>query len=111
MRPRSEGRRCRGTALVLVTICLVPMICVMGLVLDGGLMLAKKRHDQAGADAAARAAACSLNSRYASESGLDPQGKAAVAGRAPAPAPGPGPVGPGPAGPRPCPPLTPCPPL
>ncbi|WP_435016320.1 pilus assembly protein TadG-related protein [Tundrisphaera sp. TA3] len=82
MRPRTEARPRRGSALVLVTICLVPMICVMGLALDGGLLLAKKRQSQAGADAAARAAACSLYSRYSSDSGLDPQGNALAAGLA-----------------------------
>ena len=74
--------RRRGAVAVLVAVCLVPMICVMGLVLDGGLMLSQKRRTQAVADASAAAAAASIFSRYSIDSGLDPLGKAAAAGRA-----------------------------
>ncbi|WP_435016319.1 pilus assembly protein TadG-related protein [Tundrisphaera sp. TA3] len=76
-------RRMRhGTVLILFTICLVPMIFVMALVLDGGLLMGRKRQAQAVADAGARAAACSLYSRYTLDTGLDPLGKASAAGLA-----------------------------
>ena len=76
--PASRATR-RGAVAVLVLICMIPMIGLMSLVLDGGMLLSRKRQVQAVADAAARAAGGSLYSRYASEAGLDPQGKARAA--------------------------------
>jgi Flp pilus assembly protein TadG len=54
-----RGRR-RGAVLVLMAVCLIPIIMVMAVVMDGGMLLSRRREAQAVADASARAAACSL---------------------------------------------------
>ena len=41
----------RGNALAVTAICSVPIIGVMAVVLDGGLLMAERRHAQAVADA------------------------------------------------------------
>ena len=75
-RPRATRR---AAVAVLVVICLVPILGVMAFVLDGGLMMAQRRHSQAVADSAARAAAGFLYKNYATDGGSDPQGKARAA--------------------------------
>jgi len=66
----------RAAVVVLVAICLVPIIIVMAYVLDGGVLMSQRRHTQAIADATAHAGACLLAKSFATDSGLDPQGKA-----------------------------------
>ena len=75
-RRRRKGRGRRGAVAVLVTLCLLPLIYVMALVLDGGILMGQRRQVQAGADATAHAAAYSLHVNYATNHGTDPQGKA-----------------------------------
>ena len=69
-RPTDPTHR-RGTVAVLVGICLVPLLGLMALVLDGGLLLAQRRHAQATADTASMAAANVLYTNYATNQGYD----------------------------------------
>src|SRR5262245_44061548 len=72
--PRSPRR---GTVTVLVAVCLVALLGVVALALDGGALMTERRHAQATADAAALAAACDLYDNYWTNSGADPSGTAA----------------------------------
>lgn len=75
---RSERAR-RGAVAVVIVISIVPILCVTALVLDGGLLMSRRRQTQAVADASAHAAACLLAKNYATDAGTDPQGKAMTA--------------------------------
>jgi hypothetical protein len=68
----------RGTALAVLAILLIPIIGVLALALDGGLLMQERQHAQAVADAAAQAAAITLyqNSGQISTSTPDPGGQA-----------------------------------
>jgi hypothetical protein len=66
---RSEMRR--GTVVVLVALCLVGIVGVVAIALDGGFMLDKRRFAQATADAAALAAAVDLYQNFPKNSGND----------------------------------------
>jgi hypothetical protein len=66
----------RGTIAVLTAVCLTVMMAALAIALDGGTLLAERRHAQAGADAAALAAACDLYDNYWTYSGTDPNGTA-----------------------------------
>ena len=57
---RQARRRRRGNVLVFVVCALPMLLAVLGLVVDGGLMMSKHRHLQAVADSAATAAAREL---------------------------------------------------
>ena len=69
----------RGVVAVFVALCLVSLIGVAAISLDGGLLYLEQRRAQAGADAAAMAAACDLFKNYPTNSGTDPSGTAAKA--------------------------------
>src|SRR5215831_13559570 len=66
----------RGTIAVLTAVCLTVILAALAIALDGGTLLAERRHAQAGADAAALAAACDLYDNYWINSGTDPSGTA-----------------------------------
>ena len=53
-----RGRR--GAVAVFVAVCLSLLLAILALALDGGMLLSERRHAQAVADAAARAAAADL---------------------------------------------------
>lgn len=57
----------------------MPILFTTAVVLDGGMLMSRRRQTQAVADAAAHAAACLLSKNYTAEAGLDPQGKARAA--------------------------------
>ena len=76
MRRSRTGFRKRGAVAVLVALSLLPVIGVIAVVLDGGILMGRRRQVQAGADSAAHAAAYSLHANYAANKGLDPQAKA-----------------------------------
>ena len=60
-----------------VAICMVPLIGVLAIAFDGGLMLAARRRAQTVADAGAYSAACQLYTNSATDpTGLDISGKA-----------------------------------
>jgi Flp pilus assembly protein TadG len=67
----------RGTVAVMVAVCLTVIMAVLAISLDGGTLLAERRHAQAAADAAAMAAACDLYENFWTNSGKDPSGTAA----------------------------------
>ena len=77
--PRPAGRR--GSVAVLIAACLTVILAVLAITLDGGSLLAERRHAQATADAAALAAACDLYANYWTNSGTDPAGTAAQSAR------------------------------
>src|SRR5205085_11954009 len=66
---------------VLAAMCLVGLLSIVALSLDGGLMLDKRRKVQAAADAAALAAACELYATWFTKLGLDPDGSIAAFAR------------------------------
>lgn len=72
----------RGMVAVLVALALLPLMAAVALLIEGGILQARRRHVQAGADAAAHAAACVLAKNYATDAGLDPQSKARSAAQA-----------------------------
>ena len=74
-------RNRRGSALVVTAVSLIVIMGVMALVLDGGLLMAERRHAQSVADTSALAAAYSLYNNYATDKGLDPTGSAKKVGR------------------------------
>jgi Flp pilus assembly protein TadG len=65
--------------LAVTAIGLIPILGVLAVVLDGGLLMVERRHAQAVADASALAAAYSLYNKSATDQGLDPTGSAAQA--------------------------------
>ena len=74
----SQRRRPRSAIMaILVAVGLFALLAIVALVLDGGVLLAERRHARAVADAAAFAAACDLYANYSTNNGLDPSGTAA----------------------------------
>jgi hypothetical protein len=67
---QSNSQR-NGTVVVAVAVCLVAILGVIALSLDGGLLLDKRRQSQAAADAAALAAASELFRTYFTNGALD----------------------------------------
>ena len=59
----SRDRR-HGAVAVQVAICLTVLLGVAALAVDGGILMAERRHAQAAADAAALAAAVDLPHRF-----------------------------------------------
>jgi hypothetical protein len=66
----------RGAVTIFVTICLVVLLSIVALAIDGGTLLNERRHAQATADAAALAGAADLFANYWTNSGADPSGSA-----------------------------------
>src|SRR4051812_2309328 len=66
----------RGIVVVFVSLCLVGLIGIVALSVDGGLLYVHLRSTRAAADASAMAAACELFRHYPAESGADPRGLA-----------------------------------
>lgn len=75
---RTPHRR-PGTVLVKVAVCLVALIGIAALNVDGGRMMDERRRAQTAADAAALAAGAKLYEGYWSHHGLDPFGAARTA--------------------------------
>jgi hypothetical protein len=71
-RTKSRG----GLVAVYVALSLTVILGVTAIALDGGMLLAERRHAQATADAAALAAAGDLYANYQQNFGLDPSGTA-----------------------------------
>jgi Flp pilus assembly protein TadG len=68
---RQTHARRKGNVAVLTAVCLVGLLGVTALSLDGGLLLDKRRHVQAAADAAALAAASELFATTFTHDGKD----------------------------------------
>src|SRR5262249_22042493 len=79
MKPLRRRSPRHGTVAVLVTICLIALLMVLAVTMDGGLLFTEKRHAQATADAAALAGAADLFKYYRSNNGADLNGTAKVA--------------------------------
>ena len=75
--PKNNRLR-RGIIAVFVALCLVALVGMAAISVDGGLLYLEQRRAQAGADAAAMAAACDLFENYPTDSGRD-TGHTAVA--------------------------------
>jgi Flp pilus assembly protein TadG len=71
-----KSKRRRGTIAVLVAISLIPLLGIVAIVCDGGLLMDQRRRVQAAADAAALAAATDLFANYRTNAGTDPKGTA-----------------------------------
>jgi Flp pilus assembly protein TadG len=72
----SRRNRRRGVTLAYIVLCLTALLGVMAVSLDGGALLAERRHGQVTADAAALAAAADLFKNYATNAGADPSNTA-----------------------------------
>jgi hypothetical protein len=68
-----------GTVLVMFTVCLIAIMGLMALVIDGGLLRAEQIGAQAVSDAAALAGARQLYQNYSASNGQDTNGSAATA--------------------------------
>ena len=68
----------KGVVVVLMAFALVAVFGALALSLDGGTLLAERRHAQATADAAALAATCDLFAKYWVNSGADDSGNNAA---------------------------------
>src|ERR1700722_7028406 len=66
----------RGAVVVLVAICLIAILGIVALALDGGMLLDQRRRVQAAADASALAAADDLFNNYVANNGSDVGGTA-----------------------------------
>ena len=71
-----QRERRRGTVAVMGAVCMVAVVGILALSLDGGNLLSERQRAQATADAAALAAACDLYDNYWSYSGDDVGGSA-----------------------------------
>src|SRR4051794_14800116 len=69
----------RGIVAVFIAVCLVVLLGMMALSLDGGSLLAERQRALATADAAASAAAADLYYYYWTNQGTDPKGTAKAA--------------------------------
>src|SRR5436305_15061608 len=75
-RPGSNRQPRAGVVVLFVAVCLVALLGVVAISLDGGQIVSEAEHAQAVADAAALAAASDLYYNSFVNSGLDPQGTA-----------------------------------
>lgn len=73
---RHPRRRRRGTVIVIMVIFMIPLLAIMAISLDGGLLMGERRRAQAAADASAYAAAGSLYRNYQTNHGSDPSNTA-----------------------------------
>jgi hypothetical protein len=78
MRLRLQSKR-RGAVLALVAICLVALLGIVAIVMDGGSLFDQRRRGQSAADAAALAAAEDLYLNWQQYAGLDTGGTASAA--------------------------------
>ncbi len=74
--PRPRPRR--GMVAVQVALSLTALLGVAAIALDGGTLLAERRHAQAAADAAALAGAVDMFKKYPTNAGVDASGSAAA---------------------------------
>jgi hypothetical protein len=77
---RSRSKR-RGAIIVLMAFLLVPILGIVAIAIDGGVVQDHRRRVQTAADAAALAAAYDLFKHSTTNDGLDPSGTAAAAAR------------------------------
>ena len=77
--PNANGRVRRGVIALFVAVCLVALVGVTAISVDGGMLYMQQRRAQASADAAAMAGACDLFQNYPTNSGTDPSGTAQLA--------------------------------
>lgn len=68
----------RGIAAVQIVLCLTVLVGIAALTVDGGMLMAERRHAQASADAAALAGASELFRKYATDAGADASGSASA---------------------------------
>jgi len=73
--PHCSQKR-RGVVAVLVAVCLVAILSITAIAIDGGVLMEDRRSVQAAADAAALAAASQLYDDWTANKGLDNNGKA-----------------------------------
>ena len=67
----------RGNVACLTAVCMLPLLGIAAIALDGGLLMSDRRGAQRAADAAALAAAVDLFNNYPSNQGVDVTGSAA----------------------------------
>jgi uncharacterized membrane protein len=66
----------RGNVCAFVAVSLIPMLAVVAIVADGGMLLSDRRQAQRAADSAALAAAVDLFTNWNKNDGTDPSGTA-----------------------------------
>src|SRR5262249_45580356 len=67
----AHAQRRKGNVVVITAVCLVSLLSIVALALDGGVLLDQRRQVQATADAAALAAASELFASTFTNGGLD----------------------------------------
>jgi len=75
--PHCSQKR-RGIVAVLVAVCLVAILSITAIAIDGGMLMEDRRSVQAAADGAALAAASQLYDDWTANKGLDNNGKASA---------------------------------
>jgi hypothetical protein len=73
---RSRRTARPGKVVVLVALCLVPLMAVVSIVIDGGALMSDRRQAQRAADCAALAAATDMYKNYLAQAGSDSSGTA-----------------------------------
>jgi uncharacterized membrane protein len=69
-----SGRR-RGNVSILVVVSLIPIVGVVAIAVDGGVLLSDRRQAQRAADSAALAAAVDLFTNWNKSAGVDSSGR------------------------------------
>jgi hypothetical protein len=82
MRNKSKTNSRRGAVAPFVALCLIALMSMVAIALDGGMLLDRRRSCQAAADSAAMAAAENLYYNWQANSGTDPKGDAAAEAKA-----------------------------
>ncbi|WP_165250979.1 pilus assembly protein TadG-related protein [Paludisphaera soli] len=77
IRDRDELRR--GAVAVVAAVSMIPLVGVLALVLDAGLLMAERRRAQSAADAASFAAVCAYQAAVVAADGQSPQAAATAA--------------------------------
>jgi Putative Flp pilus-assembly TadE/G-like len=78
---RAPLARRRGHTVILVAVCLLPILGVTAIVIDGGILLSDRRQAQRAADSAALAAATDLFTKWTQNAGADSNGIAVRSAR------------------------------
>src|SRR5262249_20862484 len=79
MQNKSKTNSRRGAVAPFVALCLIALMSIVAIAIDGGMLLDRRRGCQAAADAAALAAAADLYYNWEANSGSDPKGDAKTA--------------------------------
>src|SRR5262245_23593181 len=79
LRTNINGRQPRaGVVAVLIAVCLVVILAMAAITIDGGTLLTERQHAQAAADSSALAAGADMYMNFLLNGGTDPRGTASA---------------------------------